>query len=478
MENAHREHLLSSLLHLLSLLSLFLSLSIETYIFIYRLNPTYHLFPLLLSLLLRHFLTPKTTQTHLLDFSCLKPQPRLRVPIPGLLEHLSLINCFDSDSVAFMKRVITSSGMGNETYFPPSLHYIPPSATFHDSVQEAHMLFFPTLDDLFAKTNVSPLDIDILVVNCSGFCPSPSLSSIVVNRYAMRSDVKSFNLSGMGCAAGVVGVDVARSLLKLGNSSYAVVISTEIVSTGWYNGKDPRKLVLNCFFRMGCSAVLLTNRPKKGNPNPKYKLVKLMRTQFAYDDRAYKSASREEDDEGITGFSIERDLLRVAAESIRLHVVALGPSILPWREKLRYVLLHVTKKAKRIEFVPDFSAVIKHYCLPSSGKPIIKKIGKGLGLGEKEMEAALMTFHRFGNQSSASMWYQLGYLEAKGRVRKGDRVWQLGMGSGPKCNTLIWECVGEIDGEEEGRKEKKTKKKGPWMDCIHRYPIDEEHQDL
>nr|CAD1821544.1 unnamed protein product [Ananas comosus var. bracteatus] len=96
---------------------------------------------------------------------------RYRVPIAGLLEHLSLINCFDADSVAFMTKVITSSGMGNETYFPPSLHYIPPSATHLDAMREVHMLLFPTLDDLFAKTRVRPLDVDALVINCSGFAP-------------------------------------------------------------------------------------------------------------------------------------------------------------------------------------------------------------------------------------------------------------------------------------------------------------------
>lgn len=39
-------------------------------------------------------------------------------------------------------------------------------------------------------------DIDILVVNCSLFNPTPSLSAMVVNHFKMRSDILSYNLAG------------------------------------------------------------------------------------------------------------------------------------------------------------------------------------------------------------------------------------------------------------------------------------------
>ena len=39
-------------------------------------------------------------------------------------------------------------------------------------------------------------DIDILVVNCSLFNPTPSLSAMIVNHFHMRSDILSYNLAG------------------------------------------------------------------------------------------------------------------------------------------------------------------------------------------------------------------------------------------------------------------------------------------
>lgn len=83
-------------------------------------------------------------------------------------------------------------------------------------------------------------------------------------------------------------------------------------------------------------------------------------------------------------------------------------------------------------------------------------------LGESDVEAALMTLHRFGNQSSSSLWYELSYMEAKERVKEGDRVWMLGMGSGPKCTSIILECLRPITGES---------KWGPWACSISRYPV-------
>jgi hypothetical protein len=57
--------------------------------------------------------------------------------------------------------------------------------------------------------------IDILVTNCSIYCPTPSLASLIINMYKMREDIQSYNLGGMGCAMGVVGLSLVRDLLKV-----------------------------------------------------------------------------------------------------------------------------------------------------------------------------------------------------------------------------------------------------------------------
>lgn len=43
---------------------------------------------------------------------------------------------------------------------------------------------------------LQPRDFSFLVVNCSLFCPTPSLSALIVNHFKMRSDIVSYNLGG------------------------------------------------------------------------------------------------------------------------------------------------------------------------------------------------------------------------------------------------------------------------------------------
>ena len=56
--------------------------------------------------------------------------------------------------------------------------------------------------------------VDILIVVCSCFAPTPSLASMLVNHFKMRTDVLSHNLAGMGCSGGVVALDMAKQFLQ------------------------------------------------------------------------------------------------------------------------------------------------------------------------------------------------------------------------------------------------------------------------
>ncbi|KAG9457124.1 hypothetical protein H6P81_001632 [Aristolochia fimbriata] len=463
---------------ILNLSSFFAVVAVQAALIAYRCKPIVcTLIPvslLLLYLAIHYYYFSRPVPVYIVDFSCLRPKQSYRVPLAGFVENATLLRIFDPKSVSFMADVIRVSGPGEETYLPPSLRYIPPRTQHGECIKEAELLYFPVMDSLLAKTHLSPLHIDVLIVNCSGFGPSPSLTSMIVHRYKMRDDVKTFNLSGMGCSAGGIGIDLARNILQnrgRNKCSYAVVLSGEILSTGWYSGKDRRKLLLNCLFRMGSSAVLVTNRDEgpKQSSNYKYKISRVFRTNRSFDDKAYLCGFRSEDDEGITGFSIERTWPEAAAETLRANVSVLAGSLLPHSEIAKYALSLIRKKlfinpSAEAVYVPSFSSVIQHYCIPVSGLPVIKRLGKGLKLRREEMEPAAMSLHRFGNQSAASMWYEMAYMEAKGKVKKGDRIWQLWIGTGTKCCSIIWECLRDMEEDEF--------KRGPWFDCIHRYPIE------
>ena len=66
------------------------------------------------------------------------------------------------------------------------------------------------------RAGLTPQQVDILVVNCSLFNPTPSLSAMIINHFRMRSDILSYNLAGMGCSAGVIAVGLADRILQVG----------------------------------------------------------------------------------------------------------------------------------------------------------------------------------------------------------------------------------------------------------------------
>ncbi|KAM0951168.1 putative very-long-chain 3-oxoacyl-CoA synthase [Dioscorea sansibarensis] len=132
--------------------------------------------------------------------------------------------------------IIERSGLGQCTYVPKPLSANQPIGTV-DMREESEMVVFGAIDDLFDKTTFKNniKDIRYLILNSSLFSPTPSLSETLSNRYQMGEDLKVYNLSGMGCGAGLISVDLTTQLLKVHRNSYALVVSTEnITQKGYY----------------------------------------------------------------------------------------------------------------------------------------------------------------------------------------------------------------------------------------------------
>ncbi|XP_052196730.1 3-ketoacyl-CoA synthase 6-like [Diospyros lotus] len=409
------------------------------------------------------FFMSRPRSIYLVDYACYKPPISCRVPFSTFMEHSRLILKDSPKSVEFQMRILERSGLGEETCLPPAIHYIPPNPTMESARGEAELVIFSAIDSLLKKTGVNPKDIDILIVNCSLFSPTPSLSAMVVNKYKLRSNVKSFNLSGMGCSAGLISIDLARDLLQVHPNSYALVISTEIITPNYYQGQDRAMLLPNCLFRMGCAAILLSNK-RRERVRSKYRLLHVVRTHKGAEDKSYKCVFEEEDEQSKVGIRLSKDLMVIAGEALKSNITTIGPLVLPASEQLLFLFTLIGRKIfnpKWKPYIPDFKLAFEHFCIHAGGRAVIDELQKNLQLSQEHVEASRMTLHRFGNTSSSSLWYELNYIEAKGRMKKGDRIWQIGFGSGFKCNSAVWKCNRSISAPIEG----------PWQDCVDRYPV-------
>ncbi|KAI4972140.1 hypothetical protein ZWY2020_003065 [Hordeum vulgare] len=210
----------------------------------------------------------------------------------------------------------------------------------------------------------------------------------------------------MGCSVGLIAVRLPRAG-RLHGDNHAQLLRRQ----------RARHAPAQLLFRVGGVAALLSTSPV----NARFRLKHVVRTfTGASDDGAYRCVFQEEDDQGNVGINLNKKLMAVAGSSI------------------------------------------KHLCIHAGGRAVIDQLQKKLGLSDEQVEASRMTLHRFGNTSSISLWYELAYVEAKGRMCNGDRVWMIGFGSGFKCNSVVWECIQPAACDTDG----------PWTSSITRYPVD------
>ncbi|CAL4929195.1 unnamed protein product [Urochloa decumbens] len=413
------------------------------------------------------YVSSRPRPVYLVDMAGYKPGRAHEATRAESVRHFAVAGRFTDESVAFQARMLERAGVGEATHFPASLLTNPVDMSLRAAREESEAVIFGAVDGLLAATGVRAEDIGVVIVNSSLFCPTPSFTSVVVSRYGMRHDVVSHNLSGMGCSAGIIAIDLAKRLLQVHRDTYALVVSTENITLNAYLGNHRPMLVTNTLFRMGGAAVLLSNR-RADRHVAKYQLVHTVRThRGGASDRSYGCVTQEEDGEGNVGVSLSKELMSVAGEALRTNITTLGPLVLPLSEQLRFLaavlLRRVLQRAGAKPYVPDFKLALEHFCIHAGGRGVLDELERSLGLSAWHMEPSRMTLYRFGNTSSSSLWYELAYCEAKGRIKKGDRVWQIAFGSGFKCNSAVWKALRTVEEVRETT--------NPWLADIDQLPV-------
>eukprot|EP00889_Picochlorum_renovo_P008382 jgi/Picre1/35412/NNA_002874.t1 len=366
----------------------------------------------------------RSPPVYLLGYHCYKGQPHLKLSKELFMEMTKKKEqqgVFTEESVTFQEKVLHRGGLGDETYIPEGIMSDPVDASMEAARDEAREVLFTCVEEALAKTGIKPQKVDILIVNCSLFNPTPSLSAMIVNKFKMRSNVITYNLAGMGCSAGVISIGLAEQLLQVYPNSTALV--------GWG------------------AAIVLSNR-RRHKKRAKYQLMHVVRTHMGQDDAHYECVYQKQDSNKETGVFLSKDLMKIAGHALKANITTLGPLTLPLSEQLLFFVNLVARKVLSMKvkpYIPDFKLAFEHFCIHTGGRGVIDAIEKQLELTHDMVAPSRETLYRYGNISSSSIWYVLSNIETKKGVKKGERVWQIAFGSGFKCNSAVWKAVNNVD---------------------------------
>jgi len=104
----------------------------------------------------------------------------------------------------FNYKIAEHSGVRKDgAYLPPGITQAkwgkPIDRTILSARTEAEEVMFTCVREILSEKGMKPRDVDMIVVNCSLFNPTPSLAAMIINHFKMRSDIIVYNLGGMGC---------------------------------------------------------------------------------------------------------------------------------------------------------------------------------------------------------------------------------------------------------------------------------------
>ncbi len=334
-----------------------------------------------IALIVMYLILRMDNPTYLLAFSTFKAPQSWRVSHEQIIQMMKNQHCFTEDSIDFMRRLLVRSGTGQSTAWPPGivkcLHGEAPDRSIEESRREAEIIIFDIVESAMKKANVTPEDIDVLVINCSLFSPTPSLCASVISKFKLKPDILSYNLSGMGCGASLLALDLAKNMLHRKKSGgRALVVSTEIITPNLYVGNERGFLLQNTLFRCGGAAMVISNKWMDGS-RAWFKLLHTVRVQNNSEE-AFNCVFETEDKEGRRGVRLSKEIVKVAGKTMEKNLTMLGPLVLPYSEQAKVVFSFIKKffmktvMGKKVKiYVPDFKRGVDHFCIHAGGRAVI-----------------------------------------------------------------------------------------------------------
>lgn len=273
------------------------------------------------------------------------------------------------------------------------------------------------VDDVLARTSVPRRSISAIVANTTVGGMVPNLTSQVANHLGLGSRTRGRDLGYMGCAAALVGLEQIEGMLRPGE--VGIVLSSELTSVMTNLLADANEsLVANAVFGDGVGAFLVARRP---HPYPVLLHLRGHAESLLTDDEALECVTYEPNGvyheirlHDTIAATAARGVREVMPPLVRAHLSTVG-------EKARYALRGT---------IPRWQRHVDKVVLHTAGRKVIEGLATALELSDEQVGHNLAAFDRYGNTSSASIYYSLDTLRRSEQLRSGQQLLLLAYGSG------------------------------------------------
>ena len=248
-------------------------------------------------------------------------------------------------------------------------------------------------------------DIDAIVVStCTGYL-CPGLSGYVAEALGLRSDVKTYDLVGQGCAAALPNWQLCEGLLATERCRHTLSVCVEVCSAAMYIDNDPGVIISACLFGDGAGAAVLSAAPPAGKRRIEW------RESASFIDPGERDALRFEQCHGMLRNVLTRRVPQLAADYARR------------------VLDGVLQQAGLTP--ADINAWIMH----AGGRDVLHALEQALGIERRELRYSAAMLHDHGNLSSAFVYF---VLQAALADEAADGWWWMSsFGAGFSCHGAL-----------------------------------------
>ena len=267
------------------------------------------------------------------------------------------------------------------------------------------------IEKALKKVGLTPEDVDYFTVVSTTGLLCPGLTAHLIKALEMRPDIHRADIVGMGCNAGLNGMQPVVNFCALNPNAVGLLLCVEVCSAMYVNDDTINTAVVNSLFGDGAAAAVISAKSFDHTPaGPKILGFSSHIIPEAID------AMRLELREHKYAFCLDKQIPYV----LGLHA----------RTPVDHLLKRFDRKRRDIA----------HWVVHSGGRKVIDAIKYTLNITDHDVRHTINILRDYGNVSSCSFLFSGEKLLDEGVTHEGDPIVMMTMGPG----STIECCLGEF----------------------------------